>query len=89
MTGFQQLVVDAAIPLDQFELCVQILLRLLLFQCLLLLDVCPHYAVEVAVGFGASSHRGWWWAIELAGDILCRLFNGFCALDVSLTLLPQ
>lgn len=51
--------------------------------------MCPHYGVEVAVGFGASSHGGRRRAIELAGDTLYGLFNGFCALDVSLALLSQ
>jgi hypothetical protein len=89
VTCFQQLIVDAAIPLGQLKLCIQILQRLLLLQCLLLPDMCPHYRVEVAVGFGASSHGGRRRAIELAGSIFYGLFNGFCALDVSLALLSQ
>lgn len=51
--------------------------------------MCPHYAVKVAVGFGAASDGGRWRAIELARDIFYGLFDGFCALDVSLTLLPK
>jgi hypothetical protein len=86
---FQQLVVDAAIPLGKLELSAEILLRLLSLERPLLLHMRPHGRVEVAVGLGATGHGGWWGTIELAGDLLYRLYNGFCALDVSLTLLPQ
>jgi hypothetical protein len=86
---FQQLVVDAAIPLGKLELSAEILLRLLSLERPLLLHMRPHDRVEVAVGLGATGHGGWRGTIELAGDLLYRLYNGFCALDVSLTLLPQ
>lgn len=89
MACFQQLLVDAAIPLGKLELSAQVLLGLLFLQSPLLFHVRPHHRVEVAVGFGAAGDGGGRRAIELVRYIFYRLFNGFCALDVSLTLLPR
>jgi hypothetical protein len=86
---FEQLFIDIVVPLGQLKLGGEILLRLLLLQGPLLLYMRPHDGVEVAVGLGASGHGGWRGAIELPRRFLYRLCNGFCALDVSLTLLPQ
>ena len=90
VAGFQQLVAEAAIPIGKLELGADVLTRLLLLQCPFLPQVCAHDRVEVAVRLGASGHGGRWRAIELSGSVLiCRLWDGFYALQVSLTLLQS
>lgn len=87
MASLEQSLGDCAIVLNEVELGVDIFARLLLFQRLLLLEVGTYNGIEVTVGLGSPGdgcRRG---AGELVGSLLYRLWDGFCALDVSLTLL--